>query len=133
MAFLEVACRGLFHCRIMIRVVAGRKRERASGERGRGQRRISRTNLRGISEIRVTRTKVCAEQADILAMNDEQSIPFGPGHPQYLEARALALSIAAIRKAQGKRNPVDFVVGSPDWERAGEDFARDVLRVLSRE
>jgi hypothetical protein len=46
--------------------------------------------------------KVCEEQADILAMNDEQSIPFGPGHPQYLEARALALSIAAIRKAQAK-------------------------------
>lgn len=64
-------------------------------------------------------------------MNDEHSIAFGPDHPEYLEARALALSIAAIRKAQGKRNPVDYAVGSPDWEIADEDFARDVLRVLS--
>jgi len=63
-------------------------------------------------------------------MNHEHSIPFGPQDPQYLEARALALSIAAIRKAQGKRNPVDYAVGSPDWETADEEFARDILRIL---
>jgi len=70
---------------------------------------------------------------DILAMNNEQSIPFGPGHPRYLEARALALSVAAIRKAQGKRNPVDYAVGSPGWAASDEDFARDVLRALGGE
>ena len=116
----------------MIRVVAGRKRKHATGRNmGAGSSALAGPIYGGMPEIRVPRTKVCADQADILAMNDEQSIPFGPGHPQYLEARALALSIAAIRKAQGKRNPVDFAVGSPDWERAGEDFARDVLRILS--
>jgi hypothetical protein len=64
-------------------------------------------------------------------MNDEHSIPLEPDFPdEYLEARALALSIAAIRKAQGKKNPVDYAVGSPDWERVDEDFARDILRIL---
>lgn len=63
-------------------------------------------------------------------MNNEPFIPFGSADSQYLEARALALSIAAIRKAQGKRNPVDYAVGSPDWETADEDFARDLLRIL---
>ena len=116
----------------MIRVVARRKRKRATG-RYVGARNIALVGpIYGVCPKFASRVlKVCAKQADILAMNDEQSFPFGPGHPQYLEARALALSIAAIRKAQGKRNPVDFAVGSPDWERAGEDFARDVLRILS--
>ncbi len=63
-------------------------------------------------------------------MDNKHSTPFGPQNPQYLEARALALSIAAIRKAQGKRNPVDYAVGSPDWETADEEFARDILRIL---
>jgi hypothetical protein len=66
-------------------------------------------------------------------MNNEPSILLGPGHPRYLEARALALSIAAIRKAQGKRNPADYVVGSPGWETGDEEFARDVLRALGGE
>ena len=81
-------------------------------------------------DCNATVTKVCAELADILAMRDEFIIPFEPQDSQYLEARALALSVAAIRKAQGKRNPVDYAVGSPDWETADEDFARDILRIL---
>jgi hypothetical protein len=64
-------------------------------------------------------------------MNNEPFIFFEFGDPQYLEAQALALSVATIRKAQGKSNPVDYAVGSPDWERHDEDFARDVLRILS--
>ncbi|MGF7129293.1 hypothetical protein P3T40_000760 [Paraburkholderia sp. EB58] len=96
----------------------------------RGGVRASRVTLWGMPGCHASVTKVCAEQADILAMNDEYFIPFGPDHPQYLEARALALSIAAIRKAQGKRNPVDYAVGSPDWETADQDFARDILRIL---
>jgi hypothetical protein len=77
--------------------------------------------------------KVCAEPADILEMNNEQSIPFGPDQAQYLEAQALALSVAAIRKAQGKQNPGDYAVGSPGWAARDEDFARDVLRILGLE
>ena len=125
----------------MIGVIARRKRKDAAGwGHGKtlngaagGKRPGAVAPIYGISLNSRSEYKVCEEQADILAMNDEQSIPFGPGHPQYLEARALALSIAAIRKAQGKRNPVDFAVGSSDWERAGEDFARDVLRILGSE
>jgi hypothetical protein len=77
------------------------------------------------------RAKVCAITADIPVMEDEPHVPFGPGHPRYLQARALALSVAAIRKAQGKKNPDDYPIGSPGWLEVGEDFARDVLRALS--
>lgn len=66
-------------------------------------------------------------------MNNTQFVPFGPGYPAYLEVRALALSVAAIRKAQGKKNPADYAVGSPNWEAADEEFARDLLRILSGE
>ena len=97
---------------------------------GAGEVGASRITLWGIPWFTAAVTKVCAQQADISAMNDEHSNPFGPDHAQFLEARALALSIAAIRKAQGKRNPVDYAVGSPDWETADEDFARDILRIL---
>jgi hypothetical protein len=63
-------------------------------------------------------------------MEGEQYVPFGPGHPRYLQARALALSVAAIRKAQGKKNPDDYPIGSPGWLEVDEDFARDVLRAI---
>jgi hypothetical protein len=74
--------------------------------------------------------KVCAITADIPVMEDEPHVPFGPGHPRYLQARALALSVAAIRKAQGKKNPDNYPIGSPGWLEVDEDFARDVLRAL---
>jgi hypothetical protein len=66
-------------------------------------------------------------------MNDTEPSYSGPAHAGYFEARALALSVAAIRKAQGKRNPVDYAVGSPDWAEYDEAFARDVLRALNGE
>ena len=96
----------------------------------RGSGRASEFALQGMPGFCAVFTKVCAELADILAMSDEHSIPFRPYDQPYLEARALALSIAAIRKAQGKRNPVDYAVGSPGWATADEDFARDILRIL---
>jgi hypothetical protein len=92
--------------------------------------RVRGATLWGMPGCHAAVTKVCEKQADILAMDNKHSTPFGPQNPQYLEARALALSIAAIRKAQGKRNPVDYAVGSPDWETADEEFARDILRIL---
>lgn len=54
-----------------------------------------------------------------------------PGSPVHKEAQALSLSVAAIRKAQGKTNPADFPVdSSPAWHRACLEFANDVLTVL---
>lgn len=41
----------------------------------------------------------------------------------FMEVRAFALSIVAIRRARGKANPVDFVVGTPEWKAVVEDFA----------
>lgn len=76
------------------------------------------------------RAKVCGITADIPKMKDEPFVPFGPGHRRYLQARALALSVAAIRKAQGKKNPDSYPIGSPGWREVDEDFARDALRAL---
>jgi hypothetical protein len=67
---------------------------------------------------------------DIPITEDEPYVPFGPAHPRYLQARALALSVAAIRKARGKKNPDNYLIDSPGWLAVGEDFARDVLRAL---
>ena len=47
----------------------------------------------------------------------------------FMEARAFALSIVAIRRARGKANPADFVVGTPEWKAVVEDFAADILRL----
>jgi hypothetical protein len=66
-------------------------------------------------------------------MNNEIIILFDSWPAPHLEARALALSVATIRKARGKRNPADYAVGSPDWEAEDEDFARDLLRALGDE
>lgn len=43
-------------------------------------------------------------------------------------ARAMTLSVAAIRKAQGKRNPQDLPAHSPAWQAVHDDFARDLQR-----
>lgn len=43
-------------------------------------------------------------------------------------ARAMTLSVAAIRRAQGKRNPQDLSVHSPAWQAVHDDFARDLQR-----
>jgi hypothetical protein len=50
--------------------------------------------------------------------------------PHFQHARALSLSVGAIRRAQGKCNPDDFPVGSIEWHFAIEDFAGDVLKAL---
>lgn len=47
----------------------------------------------------------------------------------FLEARALAMSLVAIRRAQGKSNPNDFPVGSVEWTNVIADFAADLMRV----
>ena len=54
-------------------------------------------------------------------------------HPLYNDVMALNQAIAALRHALGKRTPEDLCYGSPEWEAANADFARDVLRVLGDE
>jgi hypothetical protein len=44
----------------------------------------------------------------------------------YLEARALTVTVSAIRKAQGKKIPQDVPMCPSEWQAVNEDFARDV-------
>ncbi|WP_244827646.1 hypothetical protein [Caballeronia sp. TF1N1] len=65
---------------------------------------------------------------------DKDQIPFlDSSDPHFEHARALSLSVGAIRRAQGKCNPNDFAVGSLEWHFAIEDFAGDVLKALMGE
>ncbi|GJH15211.1 hypothetical protein CBA19CS22_01735 [Caballeronia novacaledonica] len=65
---------------------------------------------------------------------DKDQFPFlDSDDPHFQHARALSLSVGAIRRAQGKCSPNDFPVGSLEWHFAIEDFAGDVLRALMGE
>jgi len=55
---------------------------------------------------------------------------FESDDPHFQRARALSMSIGAIRKAQGKPSPNDFTVGTVEWHVAVEDFANDVRVAL---
>jgi hypothetical protein len=62
---------------------------------------------------------------------ENQPIPlFSPAHPCFLEAKALSHSVKAIRRAQGKSVPSDFVHGSPEWEASALEFVRDLEKAL---
>lgn len=65
-------------------------------------------------------------------MTHEHSNPL-QDDPIWNEARALEASIRAIRRAQGKKNPEDFLPDSPECIEAMEAFVRDVGRVLGLE
>jgi hypothetical protein len=65
---------------------------------------------------------------------DKDQLPFlDSSDPHFQHARALSISVGAIRRAQGKPNPNDFPVGSIEWHVAIEDFAGDVLKALMEE
>jgi hypothetical protein len=65
---------------------------------------------------------------------DKDQFPFlDSDDPHFQHARALSLSVGAIRRAQGKCSPNDFPVGSLEWHFVIEDFAGDVLRALMGE
>jgi len=53
--------------------------------------------------------------------------------PTFLRARALSISVGAIRKAQGKLSPADLPVGTVEWHAVVEDFANDVLNAMFAE
>jgi hypothetical protein len=54
----------------------------------------------------------------------------GPDRQRFLESRALTLSIAAIRKAQGRKNPGNHPVCLPGWEVAAKNLVRDAQRAI---
>ena len=74
--------------------------------------------------------KVCAKSAEILAMKDSDFPFIHPRHPRYAALRALSQAVACIRKAQGKACHTDFEDGTPEYEEAIEDYARDVIRAF---
>jgi hypothetical protein len=74
--------------------------------------------------------KVSDGRADIQEMGKEIGDSSRKLRFCYSEAHAIALSVAVIRKAQGKKNPSDFSVDSAERLSVEEEFARDVLRVL---
>jgi hypothetical protein len=63
-------------------------------------------------------------------------LPVRAGSLFHEEVRRLNLALAAIRKAQGKSNPIDMEPGTPEWHATVADFAADLLRhgdMLSRD
>jgi hypothetical protein len=46
------------------------------------------------------------------------------------ETKAFDLSIAVVRKAQGKGCPDDFVAGTPEWQRAQLEVMQDTMRII---
>lgn len=82
------------------------------------------------SSFRPSAPKVLGPIAVIRCMEHDMKDNFGTEHYLYLEAEAMALSIATIRKAMGKANPSDFPTGSPRWGLEMEEFAQDVQRAL---
>jgi hypothetical protein len=63
-------------------------------------------------------------------MNDKNSLQIIPGSALHGESQSVGLTVAALRKAQGKRNPNDFPVGSPEFEVLEVEFLQDVLAFL---
>lgn len=77
--------------------------------------------------------KVSSPQAENQAMENELNPADNSNDPDYQRARALSLSVGAIRKAQGKKSPGDFPIGSVEWHATVEDFANDVLKAMLAE
>ena len=66
-------------------------------------------------------------------MENEINPPDNSEDPDFQRARALSLTVGAIRKAQGKKCPGDFSIGSIEWHACVEDFANDVLKAMLAE
>jgi hypothetical protein len=77
--------------------------------------------------------KVFPAEAESNTMDHEITPPADSNDPTFLRARALSLSVGAIRKAQGKKCPGDFPVGTIEWHAVVEDFANDVLKAMLSE
>ena len=63
-------------------------------------------------------------------MENQENCGFGPSHPMWADVYTLRLTVAAIRKAQGKLSLGALCPGTPEYEEVAQDFARDVLRAI---
>lgn len=77
--------------------------------------------------------KVLLAEAENQAMENEINPPDNSHDPDFQRARALSLTVGAIRKAQGKKCPGDYPIGSIEWHKTVEDFANDVLKAMFAE
>jgi hypothetical protein len=111
---------------------------------GRGRPIRSRSPQRSIARLSALFTDVLPERvwatakvwlprAENAPMKNEQSHNAFLDDPLRAEARALAASIEAIRRACGKSNPRDFTVGTREWEGACLEFAHDLRWALGLE
>jgi hypothetical protein len=81
----------------------------------------------------VKKAKVLLTVAESPSMDYENNSANPSNDPTFLRARALSISVGAIRKAQGKASPADFPVGTIEWHATVEDFANDVLKAMLSE
>jgi hypothetical protein len=64
-------------------------------------------------------------------MESENEPLFAWDHLLYSKARAIALSVRAIRKAQGKPCPQDLPPDSPEYLAAEESLVCDLLNAIA--
>jgi len=74
--------------------------------------------------------KFLRADAENQCMENKNPLGITPDSFLQLEAQSLGLSVAAIRKARGKKNPDDMPVDSPAWHQVCEEFVKDVLVAL---
>ena len=74
--------------------------------------------------------QVCVKDAEIKTMRDSNFPFIHPRHPRYAALRALSQAVSCIRRAQGKPCHADFLEGTPEYDAAIEDYARDVIRAF---
>jgi hypothetical protein len=86
--------------------------------------------LSGSRDLLPATCKVCEVFAENPEMNSEPFQRPGNDDPLRAEARSLAASVEAIRRARGKKNPRDFAVDTPEWEATCIEFARDLRWAL---
>jgi len=86
-----------------------------------------------LAAVPLNNAKVFLAVAESPSMNHEMNLADDSNDPTFLRARALSISVGAIRKAQGKASPADFPVGTLEWHAVVEDFANDVLKAMLSE
>ncbi|MEM5300008.1 hypothetical protein VSR82_37890 [Burkholderia sp. JPY481] len=68
----------------------------------------------------------------VRGIRDACASRLGIAHKQShcVAAQALEMSVAVLRRAQGKKNSEDFPFGSLEWHAAEQDYLRELQRVL---
>ena len=66
-------------------------------------------------------------------MENQENCGFGSSHRMWTHVYTLRLTVAAIRKAQGKQSLGSLCPGTSEYEEVAQDFARDVLRAIDND